>query len=184
MKESTEQGPRQSSDQNEQVATATLEDKVAVWVALLLPVLVAVSTAVMALILAAHPGNVNRPDAQPSARYFLSLLVLLSLMFVFLAILVLFKMIQRKKRTESIYRSGDELVAWRARRQKPRPWWRRATLIAIFGFEAFWFGRSAIANPGHRIFDWIVAAIWLLTAASEASNFFHPKPAERPRIAG
>ena len=183
MIESTEQGPHQNSGRDEQGAIATQEEKVVVWGVLLLPVVMAISTAVMALILAAHSGHAVRPDAQVSTRYFLSILVLFSFMFVLLAILFFFKMAQRKKRTGSIYRLGEELEAWRTRRKKPRPLWLSVTKIAIFGFEAFWFGRSAIANPGHRVFDGIVAIVWLLAAASEAWSVFHPTPSERLRIA-
>jgi MFS family permease len=179
MNESGEPESGLSLGRNEQAAAMKQEERVALWMGLL-PAIMAVIFAIIALIFAVHVDHLNRPGSQSSAQYFLIALAVLSLIFLCRSMPSFFEMIRREKRTGSIYCSGEELEAWRARRKKPRPLWLRAALIAIYGFEAFWFARSAIVNPGHRDLDWIVATVWLLAAASEAWDVSHRTASEKP----
>ena len=165
----------------EPIATVTQEEKAVVWFVLALSVFMSVSTAVMALVLAARPGHLKQPEVWSSGRYLLILVGLLSLTFICLPILAFFKMRQRKKRTGSIYRSGEELEAWRARLKKPDPLWRRITSTAIWGVGGIWFSYTAIVEQRHRTMNWVMAFLWLFIAGTYAFRTFPSVDSEKPK---
>jgi hypothetical protein len=172
MNEAGGQEAKQALKLNQQDATMSSEEKTETWVVLSIPVFMAVFSVVMALIVAAKPGHLNSPEVQSSVRYLLIMLVISSLLFICLPILVLLKMMRRKMRTGSIYPSGEELKAKRARRQKPVALRQRITNAAFVGLGASFFTYSALTNPHQRVLCAVVAALlWLVFLPSAASVF-------------
>ncbi|MGA3079939.1 MAG: hypothetical protein ABSD44_00995 [Terracidiphilus sp.] len=159
---------------NEQDARMSSEEKTVTWIALSIPVFMAVSTGVMALILKAMLGHLNRPEVLSSAHFMLIFLVANSLLFICLPIPFFYKMIRRKMRTGSIYPSGDELKARRARRQRQIPLWLSIPFAAVFGIVTVSSVCAALSNPNHRGLYWAFTIIFGVATFQSTWQILHP----------
>jgi hypothetical protein len=181
MNKSGEPELERSSSVLEPIATVTQEEKAVQWIGLLIPVIMAVSIGIMALMLAAHRSHSNQTEVESSARNFLLFLIGSSVLFFCLPILFFYKMIRRKKRRGSIYLAGAELEARRAKRKMPEPLWRRIAYTVYWGCGGAFFAYMAIVDKRHQIIHSAVAFLWLFSAATWVLRTYHYIALEKPK---
>jgi hypothetical protein len=167
-------GTNQELNLNEQNATMSLNEKVSMWVALLLSIFMAGFCAVTVLTLARKSGHLSLLGSQSSTPYMLMILLVASSAFIGLATVSFFRMMRWKKRTGSIYPSGEELRTRHTRHQIPDPLWWRFTTAVIWSFGACFYIHNAVTSPHPRILDWVVAVLFWLMAGTSIRSAFSP----------
>ena len=187
MAEAENDGPKSALNDSEPVASMTFWEKVGFfffptgWALIAAPLLLIAAFLLVGFTVAfvLHP-HLFKQDAYWLREGASWLLLLAAVCAVFGAILVypvrfFRKMRTRKRKTGSVFPSGDDLIAFRHRWEHP-PLWMRILVVAFFCLIAFRITYEVIMAPGHRaLVAWSVPGLFWLIAIAAIADALWPR---------
>jgi hypothetical protein len=163
----------QESGQRGDTAEMTSAEKVGFWAALILAVALG-ALPIVGLLTLDFRGQLYRLWSQPSGWEVPLLVLSAPLALWVIPAIAFFRMYRRKRRTGKLLPSGDELLAKRQRRKKPRRLWIRVLNAVLNLALTMLFVTEALGDAHGRAVAWIGATLFALCAAFSTIEVFVP----------